>query len=316
MKDASTGPCCRGNLKLNHSFNFINNAPKIKPPAKACDCHIHVFGPASKYPYAPERTYTPFDALYENAFKMLKTLGMERVVLIQPSVYGNDNRCLLDALARFENRARGVAVVDGDVAPEEIEKLHRAGVRGLRLNYEAVGNLHAAGLAACMRTLADRIRDFSWHLQVYVAPELIGKLAPVIEGLPVDVVFDHMGKINPEAENAKTSLEVLRSLLEKERCWIKLSGPYRLGVQSVQAESIRNLARSLIHARPDRIVWGSDWPHVPFHGHASDPKGQPVPFQRIDTGSLLNLLVDWAPDKQLLRRILVENPARLYDFLD
>jgi predicted TIM-barrel fold metal-dependent hydrolase len=180
---------------MSERFPFVANPPCFVPPPHACDCHIHVFGPAADYPYAEGRAYTPPDALPEDGLTMLRTLGMERVVLVQPSIYGTDNSRMLDAMATLGKMARGVAVVADDIGKAELERLHAAGVRGLRLNVEAVERGDFEELTRRMIHLAGRIRGVGWHLELHVGPHLLEALVPVVERLPVDVVFDHMAKI-------------------------------------------------------------------------------------------------------------------------
>ncbi|NIS62197.1 MAG: amidohydrolase family protein [Proteobacteria bacterium] len=295
-------------------FPFVTSPPRFAPPPKACDCHIHVFGEAADYPYAEGRTYTPPDALPEDGLAMLHTLGIERVVLVQPSIYGTDNSRMVDAMATFGEMARGVAVVGEDVGRAELEWLHAAGVRGVRLNVDSFTRDDFEELARRMVLVAGRIREIGWHLEVHVGPHMLQALVPIVEQLAVDVVFDHMAKIPAHEVPGHPGLGALQRMLKSGRCWVKLSGAYRVSRNGGHYEEVAQLARALVEANPERIVWGSDWPHTPPHGHDPAPDGEVTPFQPLDTGKLLDLLLDWASDEGVRKGILVDNPARLYDF--
>jgi len=245
---------------------------------------------------------------------MLRTLGMERVVLVQPSIYGTDNSRMLDAMAMFGEMARGVAVVAEDVGRAEIQRLHAAGIRGLRVNIELVKPVDSKELARRMIHLARRTRDMDWHLQLYIGSHFLEALVPTVEQLPVDVVFDHMARIPANEVPGHPGLGAVQRMLRTGRCWIKVSGAYRVSRKEGHYEEVARLARALVEAYPDRMVWGSDWPHTPPHAYEPAPDGTIMPFRRLDTGQLLDLLADWVPDDHVRNRILVQNPARLYGF--
>lgn len=245
---------------------------------------------------------------------MLRSLGTERVVLVQPSIYGTDNSRMLDAMATLGKMARGVAVVADDIGKVELERLHSAGVRGLRLNVESVRAGEIEELTRRMIHLAGRLRGVGWHLELHVGPHLLEALVPVVERLPVDVVFDHMAKIPAHEVSDHPGLGAIQRMLGTGRCWVKLSGSYRVSRKGGHYEEVANLARALVEANPERMVWGSDWPHTPPHSRDPAPDGGVMPFRRLDTGHLLDLLLDWVPDERVRKGILVQNPARLYDF--
>jgi len=299
---------------MREKFLFKASPPMFKPPPRGCDCHLHLFGPVSQYPYAESRTYTPMEALPEEGIRMLETLGMERAVLVQPSSYGTDNTLLLDALNLFGNKARAVAVVPDDISPVELGKLDTAGVRGIRLNIGNTEQGQIKEIALWMQRLARRINDFKWHLEVFINAHRLDKIVGEIERLPVDLVFDHMGNIRVSGEKKYSGMEILTHLLKKEKCWVKLSAPYRLDDKLTRPKEIKILARTLIKANPDRVVWGSDWPHTAPHGYAPDSAGKSEPFRKIDTGRMLDYLFDWVPEKSLREKILVDNPTQLYRF--
>jgi predicted TIM-barrel fold metal-dependent hydrolase len=273
--------------------------PRFAVPRGACDAHAHVLGPASLYPYSPERQYTPRDALLPAYEHMLRTLGIDRAVLVQPSVYGTDNRRLLDAMKSASVETRGVVVLAESVTDQELDALHRAGVRGIRANL-----IRGAGsdLERAAR-LAARIARLGWHLQVLADVSTLADLEQYVRALPIEAVFDHMGHM-PAAKGVDApGFRALIRLLESGRCWVKLSGSYRItGETDAPYADVRSIAEALICAAPERTVWGSDWPHTAIKS--------PMP----NDGSLLEMLADWVPDATARDRILVTNPARLYGF--
>ena len=299
---------------MPHPSTFIATVPGFAVPDGACDCHTHVFGPAERYPMRTDRVYTPADALFEDSVAMLSVLGLDRVVLVQASVYGADNRCMLDGLKAFGQRARGVAVITADIADAELHALHAAGVRGVRLNI-ATGHDRSVGkIAAEMRALANRISPLGWHLQLFVRPHILRELQPIVDEMDIDVVIDHMGLVTAKSYQNNPGFHALLSMLERGRIWVKASGAYRVGPAEGPWDEVAPMARALIESRPDRIVWGSDWPHTPPHGPDAVNNETVMPFRPLDTGKLLDLLADWVPDKEILNLILVSNPVRLYGF--
>lgn len=283
------------------------------PPPGACDCHVHVIGPKAQFPLARERTYTPQDATLDQLRAMLGRLGLDRVVIVQPSVYATDNACTLAAVDALGYAARAVAVLAPDTRGSVVDELHRRGVRGLRLNVvsglrasaDAAREPLAAAAALCARN--------GWHLQTYVPAAALEPLAPALLALPVPVVIDHFGLIAPRVE-AEPQVGTLIDLLESGRVWVKLSAPYRIADDPFDP-AVAPLARRLAAANPERVVWGSDWPHTPPHGGHPVAGDREVPYRGLDTGALLALVREWfAGEEAMIARLLVENPARLYDF--
>ena len=273
--------------------------PAFKMPALACDTHAHVFGPQRRYAYTANRTYTPPDALLDQYLALHNTLGIERGVLVQPSVYGTDNQAMIDALTQLEGRYRGVAVVEPDIDLAELERLHRAGVRGVRVNLLFKGGISYSDV----ETIAEKIKHLGWHIQVLIDVSEFENLYERLSTLPVDVVIDHMGHMSTAKGLDQPGFQALLKLLETGRCWVKLSGAYRVtGQTQTPYTDVLSMAEVLIHTAPERMVWGSDWPHPFVH--------IPMP----NDGALLDMLADWAPDPALREQILVHNPARLYDF--
>lgn len=268
-------------------------------PPGACDTHAHVVAPdRDAYPMVPERTYTPHPCTEQAYLSMLDAQGMARGVLVQISVYGTDNRYMLQVLRRHPDRLRGIGVVAPSVTDAELESMHAAGVRGLRINVLFGGGI---GFDA-METLARRIADLGWHMQFLMDARQLPALMPRMRKLPVPGVIDHMGHMPVSAGTRSAGFLAMQSLLQDHGWWAKLSGAYRISERhDDDCGDVTAWARALIAAAPDRLVWGSDWPHVHLP-------------QMVDTGKLRNQLADWAPDPEVRRRILVDNPQRLYGF--
>jgi len=281
------------------------------PPPLACDAHVHVVGPRARFPLAPGRTYTPMDAPAAALAAMLERLRLARVVLVQPSFYATDNACLRDALARLPG-ARGVAVLAPDTPAAELDALQAQGVRGLRVNIATAGSAPIATIKAAITAVASLCVQHGWHVQLFVPAQAIEPLAPLLRDLPVDSVFDHFGLIAPGADNG--ALRGLQNLLESGKTWWKISGAYRISDDPNDAR-IGPLARALCQANPERVVWGSDWPHTPRHHLHKGGREVELPYQPIDTAGLLALLPRWLEDDALMHRVLVYNPAKLYGFM-
>ena len=280
-------------------------------PPDACDCHVHIVGPPSRYPMSPERGYTPPEAPVADLLALRRRLGISRNVLIQPSFYGTDNRCLLDALGELGDSARGVAVVAPDISDSDLADLDRRGVCGARINLESGENRDPQAARAALDALAGRISHLGWHVQVYAALPVIAAVAEKIAALPVDVVIDHFGMAQARDEIRQPGFAVLLELVRARRTYVKLSAPYRISQRADYAD-VAPIARALIEAGPDRMLWASDWPHTdrtpgrrPFDIH---------PFRPIDDRAVLGLFAEWCDDITLERTILVDTPARLYRF--
>lgn len=281
-------------------------------PPGACDCHVHVFGPASRYPFSMSRVYTPPDAPIEALVRLQGVLGFERLVVVHPSPYGSDNACSLDAVARLGARARMVAVIDHANTDDELAAMHDAGVRGARLNLETTGVRDPSVARALLIETAERIAPFGWHLQTFTNLAVLEALENAIVRLPVPLVVDHIGHCRADKGLAQPGMDALLRLVESRNVFVKLSGAYRVSALPDYAD-VDDIARALIAAGPDRMVWGSDWPHV---GGTRDPNARDrvQPFLPIDDGVQLNALARWAPDPGLRKMILADTPALLYDF--
>lgn len=279
--------------------------PKLKVPPQACDCHNHVFGPASRFPYSAERLYTPPDAPLEDFLRLLGVLGVERAVIVQPSVYGTDNGCTEDAIVRMAGRARGIAVVDPEIDSKELERLDAVGFRGVRFNL-----IHPTGSFSldALEQLSAKVAPLKWHVQIYLRGRILPDIESRLISLPVPIVIDHMGHMDEDRGPEQPGFQSLLRLVEAERAWVKLC-PYRFDYSGFPYPKAQVLARALAKAAPHRLVWGTDWPHPDIGGPGPDARG-PMP----NDGDLLDALGVWFEDNALIRQILVDNPAALYGF--
>ncbi|MFA5665040.1 amidohydrolase family protein [Castellaniella sp.] len=280
--------------------------PRLRLPAGSCDAHAHIFGPAGRFPYSRTRDYTPHDVSRVRYASLLHHLGFQRAVLVQPSVYGTDNRCMLTALAAANEDPlgitwRGIAVADHSVTDEELLTWHTLGVRGLRLNLLFRG---ADVDFEQISDLADRISHLGWHLQILMDISSVEHFADTLAELPVDVVFDHMGHFGAWLGVEHPSFRELLALMQEGRCWVKLSGPKRISAYPMPPfVDVVPIAYHLLAVAPNRVVFGTDWPHVRV--------GQFVP----DDGMLVDELRRWVDDDdELWHQVLVDNPAELYGF--
>jgi predicted TIM-barrel fold metal-dependent hydrolase len=279
--------------------------PKIPLPPGACDTHAHVFGPAPRFPYAGDRSYTPPDAPLEKYLAMLDTLGFARGALVQGSAHGRDNGAMLDALARQPQRLRGIAVADEATPPAELRRWHALGVRGIRFNhFFRDGKLYysaGVGLDAA-RALAPTIAALGWHIQLWIDVKDLADTLPLMRQLGLPFVIDHMGRTEARLGTGDPGFQSLLRLLGEGGCWVKLSGAHRISEQAPDYPDARAFQQALVRTNPEQLVWGTDWPHPRMHG------------EMPDAGHLLDLFQEWTPDAETRRRILVSNPALLYGF--
>lgn len=276
----------------------VIHTPRLRVPPLSCDCHAHILGPPSRFPYVPDRSYTPPDALPEDYLRMLGTLAIGRMVVVQASCYGEDNRRAAAAVRELGlERARGVAMVSASITEGELQALDEAGIRATRFITTAKGGPSLEQLPE----VAAKVAHFGWHIEMYVPPAVWPDILPVVERLPVPVVFDHMGGMMADTPVDDAVLRRILRLLESGRCWTKLTG-YRPSVAGPPYADVMPLARQFIDRAPDRCVWGSDWPHTNIEGYMPDD------------GDLLDQLGEWAADEGMRKRILVDNPATLYRF--
>jgi predicted TIM-barrel fold metal-dependent hydrolase len=267
-------------------------------PPGATDTHFHIFGPDQRYPYVADRRFTPPEAPVQAYEHLHRTLGLSRAVLVQPSSYGTDNRRQLEAAREMSFPTRVVVVVPPEIADRELDELHASGARAVRFIPTQPGGLPLSQL----EYFADRLRERGWHVQLMLAPTHLIDLAPRLAQLRCDFVIDHIGDIQARGSIAQPAFQVLLRLLEKGRCWTKLSAGYHGSHEAPPYRDMIPLIETLVKAKPDRLLWGTDWPHVNIPG--------PMPKSTM----FLDLLLDWVPDEGVRNRILVDNPARLYGF--
>lgn len=273
--------------------------PKLRFPAKACDCHAHIFGPQETYPLLPKTHFVPHLNPLSDYIRMERIIGCERGVLVQPSVYGPDNSLIVEALKSNQFDLRAIAVVDADISDRELEDLNAVGFRGIRIN--TASGTKGLTLADAPK-LAARIKPLGWHLQFYVDLRVMPQIEQQLAALEIDIVIDHFARIATAEGLDAPPFKALLRLIARDNCWAKLMGPYFISDDVPRFADIAPFARKMIATAPDRMVWGSDWPH-------------PSAREKMpDDGDLADLLAEWAPDAAQLKKILVDNPQRLYGF--
>jgi predicted TIM-barrel fold metal-dependent hydrolase len=281
-------------------------------PAGATDCHNHIVGPQAKYPMAATRTYTPPEASVAELKALRAQLGVQRNVLVQPSFYGFDNSCLVDAMAQLGKSARGIAVVPLDVPDAELKRLAGSGVVGVRLNFATAGIRDPKAAEDALNAFAPRFVPLGWHIQVNTELPIIEAIAPIVGGLKVPVVFDHFGEaVASDGVNQK-GFGALVELVRAGNTYVKLSAPYNLSKLPDYADVIP-LARSLIAARADRMLWGTNWPH-PGNRVAGRAVNAITPYQKVNNPGLVTAFREWCPDAAIRKMILVDTPVHLYRF--
>jgi 2-pyrone-4,6-dicarboxylate lactonase len=284
-------------------------------PEGSIDTHVHVFDPAW-FAYADDRDYTPAAADLQAVQGYGAKLGLERFVFVQPSVYGTDNSALLAALKLHgADRARGVAVIGPETSDDELDTLHDAGVRGLRLNVKSNPDGGKADIREPLRALIARAEPYGMAVEIFCSTTSLASSEDIIADSPVPVVLDHFGGIRVADDGAVVGLEQVTKLLAHPHVWVKLSAPYRVATEGASSAAIPAIVRYLIDTRPDRLVWASDWPHT---GGGADRKrrgpGAVEPFRDIDDIAETSNFVSWLQSPQTVRQILVDNPAKLFGF--
>lgn len=278
------------------------NKPSFKLPPLACDSHCHVFGPGAIFPYAEARKYTPEDAPKENLFALHKHLGFERSVLVQASCHGSDNRAMIDMLNDAQGRYRGVAIIDETFTQTDLQELHDAGVRGVRFNF--ISRLVDVKPNKYYLGIAEKIADLGWHIVVYFESENLTNIVDLLNDIPCPVVIDHMGRPDVSQIIEGENFRQICNLLSNKENWIKVSCIERLTKVGPPYSDVIPFARYLVEHFPEQVLWGTDWPHPNPGVNAPD-----------DT-----LLVDSIPlmakSKELQKKLLVDNPNRLYCFTD
>ncbi|MFV0243462.1 MAG: amidohydrolase family protein [Qingshengfaniella sp.] len=272
--------------------------PGYTPPPGAVDAHCHVFGPGDRFPYAPERKYTPSDATREMLVALRDHLGFARNVIVQASCHGRDNAALMDALRTDPENCRGIAVVDPEITDAELQEMDAAGVRGVRFNFvRRLVNPDPTDISA---KLAARVADLGWHVVVYFEAPDLEELAPFLKDLPCDVIIDHMGRPDVAAGADSAGFKAFQRLMEDEKFWVKVGCPERLTLAGPPYDDVAPFSRALIDGFPDRVLWGTDWPHPNMKSH------------KPDDGLLVDRIPVIAPTEALRQKLLVDNPMRLY----
>ena len=286
----------------------------FKVPAGACDCHVHIIGDPRLFPLSPARSYTPPMATVEDLTAMHRALRVDRVVVAQISIYGSDNACALDAVKKLGKSARGIAMIDDKTSDAALDQMNSAGFRGVRLIFSPNSPVDPAGLRHSFQTTVDRVKSRGWHVQIYFRLSGIEAIKDQISACPVPVVFDHFAGAEAALGTDQPGFQTLLGFVKAGKAYVKLSAAYRASSKAPGYPDVAPLAKALIAANPEQILWATDWPHVdsaPARGRKSTDL---APLLPIDDGRIFNLLPTWAPDALVRKKILVENPARLYGF--
>lgn len=304
------------------AFPFLAAASQPRTPINfdvppgACDCHTHIFGDPGRFPMTPSRVYTPEPALVDEMRTLHRALRMDRVVIVQPSIYGTDNACTLDAVKQLGAHARAIAVIDLQARGSDtmLADMDAAGVRGIRLNLETSGIADPSVGSQRVRAALDRLRGSRWHIQMNTRLSMIDGIRDQVAGAPVRFVFDHFGGAQATLGLDQPGFRSLVELVRSGSAYVKISGAYRSSTQAPTFPDVTPFAKALIAANPQRILWGTDWPHPDSAIVAGRKNTDIAPLLQIDDGALCNQLPVWAPDAALRTRILVRNAAELYGF--
>jgi 2-pyrone-4,6-dicarboxylate lactonase len=282
--------------------------PRYTPPPKACDTHFHVFGPPEQFPFVSTHEYTPPAAPLEHYLKMAAVIGVERAVVVQPSVHGLDNSATLHAIAQAQGRFRGVGRIDDKTPKSELKRLHDAGIRGVRFNLldRPRGNVTLDVLDRCV----EHVAEFGWSIDLHIDGKNLLEQERRIRALPTAVVIDHIARIKPVADLNQPAFRLLLDLVQQKHVWVKVSGADKIcntfvhSYHGLPFVEVVPFAQAVIAAAPDRVIWGTDWPH----------SNNFAPGHTPNDGDLVDLLAAFAPDEATLKNILVDNPAALYGF--
>ena len=274
--------------------------PQFRPPPLACDAHCHIFGPASKFPYDPEASYHPPDSPFEALQKLHSILGIERAVIVHASCHGPDMRATLDGIARSKGRYRGTAIIDESYGDREFREMHDGGIRAVRFNF--VRHLGGRPDMAFFNRTVERVKDMGWHLILHLDATDLVEFDALFKRIPVPMVIDHMGRVQAAEGLEQPAFKVLLEWMKNDKFWVKVCGAERVSSKGPPFTDAVPFARKLIEAAPDRILWGTDWPHPNVGKHMPND------------GDLVDLFAQMAPEAELQRKILVDNPARLYGF--
>jgi predicted TIM-barrel fold metal-dependent hydrolase len=312
---AAAGAVASGLTRAFAAAPMPSTSVEFDVPRSACDCHVHVFPDPAEFPFTPNRVYTPPPASAKELLGLQEILHLDRVVIVTPSVYGTDNRATVAGMRELgPQRARGIAVIDDKTPAEALDDMQKAGIRGVRVNLETAGEFDPAASAKKLQMAVERAKPLGWHVQVYTRLSVIAALADQLASQPVPVVFDHFGGARAELGPQQPGFDALLGLVRSGKAYVKISGSYRASNKAPDYPDVAPLAKALIAANAERIVWGTDWPH-PDSARVPGRTPQDIaPALPIDDGRVMNLLPTWTADADTRRKILVENPARLYGF--
>lgn len=310
--------CLVGAALAQHQSVFAKASQPATPvnfkvPPNACDCHTHIFADPQKFPFWPGRSYTPETALPDEMIALHRALHIDRVVIVTPSVYGTDNSATLYGMKALGASARGVAVIAEKTPEKDIEAMDKAGIRGVRINLATAGQTDPAVGRRRFLALSALVRRTGWHIQINTGLNVISGIKQLVLDSSVPVVFDHFGGLRAALGLNQPGFSDLVELVGSGKAYVKVSAAYRSSTKAPDYPDMIPFAKALIRANPDRVVWGTDWPHPgtnPLHHSATEV----TPLLAIDDGRLFNQLPVWAPDPAVRNKILVENPARLYKF--
>lgn len=286
-------------------------------PRGACDCHTHIFCDPDRFPFWSGRTYTPETATVNETRALHRALHVDRIVSVNSLVYGTDNSCMVGALRQLGHRARGIALIDEQVSDAELDALAQVGVRGIRLNFVDLGVPDPAIIRQRFQTAVNRLSRFGrrdWHIQIYSGLSVVEVLQNEVITAPLPIVFDHFAGARASLGVSQSGFDVLLKLLRSGKAYAKISAAYRVSEHGPEYPDVAPLAQALIVANPQRVLWGTDWPHPDSSRVPNRRVSDIAPLLQIDDGRLLNQLPLWAPNAKVRRTILVENPARLYGF--
>jgi predicted TIM-barrel fold metal-dependent hydrolase len=289
----------------------MSKPAELTLPAGAWDCHVHVVGAHSEFPMVADRQYTAGPATVDDLKQHLSRNGLAHAVIVQPSFYGTDGSCTNDALRQMEGRARGIAVLPADVSRQQMRELDALGIRGIRINLESSAVRDTKAAAAALELWAKTIAEFGWHIQVYAAPQVAASMAEQIDRLPVKLVFDHFAMIAAATATDDRCLQTILALLKAGNTYVKLSAPYRISAAPLDdVDNIARLARLFFEANPERVLWGTDWPHT--NRESGVHRLEVSRYRDIPASMLTQALWQWQDQPGVLAQILVANPRRLY----
>jgi predicted TIM-barrel fold metal-dependent hydrolase len=312
MTPLAAAAAIRGSRPSSATASQPATAVNFSVPPNACDCHTHIFGDPQRFPFVAGRTYTPETASVAEMRALHRALHTSRVVIVQPSVYGTDNSCTLEAIRQLGPTARGVAVIDDSTPDAALDEMHRGGIRGIRINLATTGQTDPELGRRRFDAAVARVRNRKWHIQMFTQLSVIAALQKEIAASPVPVVFDHFGGAQASGGTSQAGFDVLLDLVRTGRAYVKVSAPYRGSTRTPDFADMAPLAKALIAANVQRILWGTDWPH-PDTASGRQPT-EISPLRQIDDGRVFNQFATWTGTAAERKTILVDNPQSVYGF--